>query len=117
MAKSLKGAHDIGMVVTAIVNRVAGKEVENAPSILYEECRSQAALIADVHSQQIKRPHQFRIYILGVALRRAGASIEFGNLIHTAPSSKTKGLSQWRLESPERYIARQKSGSRCPDPD
>jgi hypothetical protein len=65
--------------VTDIVNAVAGKEVENAPSILYEEFRSQAALIADVHLQQIKQPHPFRIHILGVALRRAGASIGFEN--------------------------------------
>ena len=67
---ALQCPHHRRMIVTDIVNAVTGEKIENAPSVVGEQFHSQAPLVANIHLQQIEKPHPFRVYPLGIALRR-----------------------------------------------
>jgi hypothetical protein len=43
------------MIVAHIVNTVSREEVEDAPSVRSEQFRANAALIADIHLQQVEQ--------------------------------------------------------------
>src|SRR5260370_20663290 len=68
---ALQCAHYNRMVMADVVNAVSREEVENPPAVIGKEFQSHAALVADVHLQQVEKPHPFRVHPSGIALRRA----------------------------------------------
>ena len=77
-----QGAHDMRMVVANIVHTITGEEIEDAISFVGEQFRSHATLVADVHLQQIEKPHPFRIHTLGIALGGAFRQFELEGRVH-----------------------------------
>src|SRR5207302_5562157 len=68
---ALQRADYIRMVMADVVNAVSGEEVENPPAVIGKEFHSHAALIADVHLQQVEKAHPFRVHSPGIAVRHA----------------------------------------------
>jgi hypothetical protein len=56
------------MIVADVVNTVSGEEIENPPSVVGEQLHAHAALIADVHLQQVEQAYPLAVHSAGVAL-------------------------------------------------
>jgi hypothetical protein len=65
-----------GMVVAYIVNAISGEEIEDAPPVISEQFGTRAALVSDIHFQQVEQPDPLRIYVFGVesTYRRTNAA-------------------------------------------
>src|SRR5450631_3835585 len=81
---TLQSAHDLRMVMANIVDTVSGEKVEDPLSVVGEKLCSQAPFIADVHLQQVEKPHPFRVYTPGVTLRLAFRLFDLEGCMHSA---------------------------------
>ena len=97
---ALQCLHHRRMIVTDIVNAVSRKKIEDAPSILGEQFHSQAALITDIHLQQIKKPHPFRVYPLGIALRGLCSLFDLESSSHSLLEMEFTGVTAIEVGAP-----------------
>ncbi len=74
------------MVVPDVVHAVTRQKIENAPAICGEQFAAQAALVADIHFQQIQQPDPQRIDMFGI--KRAYRRIN-GTCHHLGPLHRT----------------------------
>ena len=62
----MKGRDDRRVIVTGVVDTVAGQEIENRAAIRGAKFHSLATLIADVHLQNVEQPRPLRVHVLCV---------------------------------------------------
>jgi hypothetical protein len=55
-----------GMIVTHVVNTVAGIEIQNPPPIIGEEFGTEATRVTDIHPEHVEQAHSLRIDVLFV---------------------------------------------------
>jgi hypothetical protein len=68
-----KSARNARMVVPDVVNAVAGIEIQNAPTVIGEELRSDADRVVHIHPEHVEQPHPLRIDVSFVSwLARGG---------------------------------------------
>ncbi|HEY1731490.1 MAG TPA: hypothetical protein VGG15_07065 [Terriglobales bacterium] len=61
-----EGFYDSGMIVSGIVNTIAGKKIQNpAPIRGLQDC-SPAPRVANIHPKNVQQPQPLRIYVLAV---------------------------------------------------
>jgi hypothetical protein len=56
------------MIVSCVVNAIAGKEIEKAAPVIGEQLYALTALIPDVHLQQVQQSHPLWIYVPAVEI-------------------------------------------------
>jgi hypothetical protein len=56
------------MIVSRIVNAIPGKEIENAAAAVSKQLDALAALVSDIHPQQVKQIHPLGIYVPAVKI-------------------------------------------------
>jgi hypothetical protein len=54
------------MIVSRIVNAISGKEIENSAAVTSNQLDALAALVPDIHLQQVKQVHPLRVYVPAV---------------------------------------------------
>ena len=104
--------HHIGMIVPNIVDAISRKEVDDPAPLCGKQLRSHAPLVADIHLQQLEKPHPLRVYVLLVFAQSADWLSSFNCCSHHFPI-ETTASSPWRSawRTPNKW--QPKSGFHC----
>jgi hypothetical protein len=64
----LQGTYYARMIVPRVVNAIPGKEIQNATAVISKQLDALAALVSDIHLQQVKQIHPLGIYVPAVKI-------------------------------------------------